>query len=66
MSLSFHALSADIHSYLVTELMQTDLREVLDTKSLSHEFVQFFLYQLMVGFSPVIYKTVTNQITRGD
>ncbi|KAJ5138758.1 uncharacterized protein N7515_003606 [Penicillium bovifimosum] len=35
--------------YLVTELMQTDLRELLDSKSLSHEFVQFFLYQLMRG-----------------
>jgi p38 MAP kinase len=39
--------------YLVTDFMQTDLRTVMNTKPISHEFVQFFLYQIMRGLKYV-------------
>ena len=39
--------------YLVTDLMQTDLRTILDTKPIGHEFVQFFLYQILVRLCPL-------------
>lgn len=40
--------------YLVTDLMQTDLRTVLDTKSIGHEFVQFIIYQILVWLCPLL------------
>ena len=43
-----NVLFADMRRYLVTDFMQTDLRTVMNTKPISHEFVQFFLYQIMV------------------
>jgi hypothetical protein len=47
-ALVIHVLFADMRRYLVTNLMQTDLRTVMNLKSIDHEFVQFFLYEIMV------------------
>ena len=41
-------LCVDLCSYLVTDLMQTDLQTLLKTKPIEGEFVQFFVYQIMV------------------
>ncbi|KAJ5244649.1 hypothetical protein N7489_004745 [Penicillium chrysogenum] len=46
-ALVIHVLFADMRRYLVTNLMQTDLRTVMNLKSIDHEFVQFFLYEIM-------------------
>lgn len=39
-------------SYLVTELMATDLHTLLKTKKVDNQFTQYFLYQMMVRPSP--------------
>lgn len=42
-------------SYLVTDLMQTDLRTVMDSRSIGDEFVPFLVYQILVwlhAFAP--------------
>jgi hypothetical protein len=49
-SLSWYLLI--MRRYLVTDLMQTDLRTILAAKSIGHEFVQFFLYQILVSLCP--------------
>jgi hypothetical protein len=51
-----NVLFADMRRYLVTDFMQTDLRAVMNTKPISHEFVQFFLYQIMVRLPPVLHR----------
>lgn len=35
--------------YLVTELMATDLNTILKAKRVENQFVQYFMYQIMVG-----------------
>lgn len=35
-------------SYLVTELMATDLQTLLKTKKVDNQFTQYFMYQIMV------------------
>ncbi|KAJ5661776.1 uncharacterized protein N7477_009392 [Penicillium maclennaniae] len=41
--------SNELNSYLISELMETDLRTLLSTKGIDQEFVQYFLYQIMRG-----------------
>ncbi|KAJ6127337.1 p38 MAP kinase [Penicillium sp. IBT 18751x] len=41
--------SDELNSYLISELMETDLRTLLRTKGIDQEFVQYFLYQIMRG-----------------
>lgn len=59
LSLRGHVLTLDSRSvctestnefrYIVTELMATDLNTILKTKRVEDQFVQYFMYQLMVG-----------------
>ncbi|KAJ5126070.1 mitogen-activated protein kinase HOG1 [Penicillium atrosanguineum] len=37
------------HSYLISELMETDLQTLLRTRGIEKEYVQYFLYQMMRG-----------------
>lgn len=50
--LSVPALSADtqLSSYFVTELLGTDLHRLLTSRPLEKQFIQYFLYQILVGF----------------
>jgi p38 MAP kinase len=43
--------SLTVSSYLVTELMEINLQTLLRTKPMQGEFVQYFLYQIMVRLS---------------
>lgn len=36
-------------SYFVTELLGTDLHRLLTSRPLERQFIQYFLYQIMVG-----------------
>ncbi len=36
-------------SYFVTELLGTDLHRLLTSRPLEKQFIQYFLYQIMVG-----------------
>ena len=38
-----------IHSYFVTELLGTDLHRLLTSRPLEKQFIQYFLYQILVG-----------------
>lgn len=40
---------SDIYRYISTELMETDLQTLLETRFIHGEFVQYLLYQIMVG-----------------
>ena len=42
-------------SYLVTDLMATDLHTLLNTKKLDNQFTEYFLYQIMVFESSTLY-----------
>lgn len=47
---SFRFQSVNMRSYLVTDLMKTDLETLLKAKKpIENEFVQYLLYQMMVG-----------------
>ncbi|OQE10641.1 hypothetical protein PENFLA_c084G07900 [Penicillium flavigenum] len=46
-------LPVNMHSYLVTDLMETDLQTLLKAKPIESEFVQFFLYQILRGLKYV-------------
>jgi p38 MAP kinase len=37
------------HSYLVTELLGTDLHRLLTSRPLEKQFIQYFLYQILVS-----------------
>jgi hypothetical protein len=37
-----------MHSYLISELMETDLQTMLGARSIEKEYAQYFLYQIMV------------------
>jgi len=39
------------YSYFVTELLGTDLQRLLASRTLEKQFVQYFLYQILVGVS---------------
>jgi hypothetical protein len=50
---------ADLRSYFVTELLGTDLHRLLTSRPLEKQFIQYFLYQIMVrlpvnGMAPFI------------
>ena len=47
-SLRLSSCSNNIHSYLISELMETDLKTLLGTRGIEKEYVQYFLYQIMV------------------
>lgn len=53
MSIILSSFSNNIHSYLISELMETDLKTLLRTRGVEKEYVQYFLYQIMVW--PKIY-----------
>lgn len=36
-------------SYFVTELLGTDLHRLLTSRPLEKQFIQYFLYQILVG-----------------
>ena len=38
----------DRHSYFVTELLGTDLHRLLTSRPLEKQFIQYFLYQILV------------------
>lgn len=40
------------HSYFVTELLGTDLHRLLTSRPLEKQFIQYFLYQILVSFLP--------------
>ena len=48
-SLSLSLSLSDTHSYLVTELMGSDLHKIVNTQPLSDDHVQFFIYQILRG-----------------
>lgn len=39
---------ANTHSYFVTELLGTDLHRLLTSRPLEKQFIQYFLYQILV------------------
>lgn len=39
------------HSYFVTELLGTDLHRLLTSRPLEKQFIQYFLYQILVSWS---------------
>jgi hypothetical protein len=39
---------ADLTSYFVTELLGTDLHRLLTSRPLEKQFIQYFLYQILV------------------
>jgi hypothetical protein len=39
-------------SYFVTELLGTDLHRLLTSRPLEKQFIQYFLYQILVNISP--------------
>lgn len=46
---NFHVwLQLTLRSYFVTELLGTDLHRLLTSRPLEKQFIQYFLYQIMV------------------
>ena len=43
------ALTAFLGSYFVTELLGTDLHRLLTSRPLEKQFIQYFLYQILVS-----------------
>ena len=44
-----HQTTADmLYSYFVTELLGTDLHRLLTSRPLEKQFIQYFLYQILV------------------
>lgn len=39
-----------MYSYFVTELLGTDLHRLLTSRPLEKQFIQYFLYQILVGY----------------
>lgn len=53
------------NSYIVTDLMATDLHTLLMTKTIGNQFVQYFVYQIMAR-QPVLLSSrevLTRQIS---
>jgi p38 MAP kinase len=46
--ISLPSPSADSNSYFVTELLGTDLHRLLTSRPLEKQFIQYFLYQILV------------------
>lgn len=42
----------DPHRYFVTELLGTDLHRLLTSRPLEKQFIQYFLYQILVSSFP--------------
>jgi hypothetical protein len=38
----------DLHRYLVTDLMSTDLSQIIAVKPIEDEFIKYIFYQIMV------------------
>lgn len=55
------------NSYFVTELLGTDLHRLLTSRPLEKQFIQYFLYQIMVRHAPpaIIPETKPDVLTRG-
>jgi hypothetical protein len=47
--LTFSVLIAFLDSYFVTELLGTDLHRLLTSRPLEKQFIQYFLYQILVN-----------------
>lgn len=43
---------ANVSSYFVNELLGTDLHRLLTSRPLEKQFIQYFLYQIMVRTAP--------------
>ncbi len=43
-----HAYAFILSSYFVTELLGTDLHRLLTSRPLEKQFIQYFLYQILV------------------
>lgn len=43
-----HAFANNNNSYFVTELLGTDLHRLLTSRPLEKQFIQYFLYQILV------------------
>ena len=41
-------LKSCLHRYFVTELLGTDLHRLLTSRPLEKQFIQYFLYQILV------------------
>ena len=41
------------YSYFVTELLGTDLHRLLTSRPLEKQFIQYFLYQILVRYRPL-------------
>jgi hypothetical protein len=42
-------MATDDNRYFVTELLGTDLHRLLTSRPLEKQFIQYFLYQILVG-----------------
>lgn len=50
------------YRYFVTELLGTDLHRLLTSRPLEKQFIQYFLYQILVRvFAPVIVQFIHSQ-----
>ena len=45
------SFSISLFSYFVTELLGTDLHRLLTSRPLEKQFIQYFLYQILVSVS---------------
>ena len=43
------------YSYFVTELLGTDLHRLLTSRPLEKQFIQYFLYQILVHYTDLWY-----------
>ena len=60
-----HILEADHRpSYFVTELLGTDLHRLLTSRPLEKQFIQYFLYQILVGHTLAL--PVCTELTRNS
>jgi hypothetical protein len=55
-----------MRSYLITDLMETDLKTMLGSRSIGNEFVQYFLYQIMVWLITNTWWYITDQAFSAD
>lgn len=50
-------LNLDFTSYFVTELLGTDLHRLLQSRPLEKQFIQYFLYQILVSIKDTCKQT---------
>lgn len=50
-------------SYFVTELLGTDLHRLLTSRPLEKQFIQYFLYQILVRKPPICRATHSGNLT---